>query len=189
MGCWWFSGQHSFHNNSSSVPSRPEHLCSDPVGPSSTKHGLDEVWSSEVPVDMPGTKVPVTACLQRIQLTVALVRPTQPAIALCHMPSRASSSTSCPKAIGAGRGIIRTISENWENICNCWFQLATARRQIWGNVHLSYDLDLGDPTWYWSDSLAKVRSDSVREQSQVHFMSISTHWKHKKDPNRLYFPK
>ena len=31
------------------MPASPEHLQSDPVGPSSTKHGLDEVWSSEEP--------------------------------------------------------------------------------------------------------------------------------------------
>ena len=37
-GCWWLSGQPSFHTNSSSEPSRPEHLWSDPVGPSWTKN-------------------------------------------------------------------------------------------------------------------------------------------------------
>ena len=47
--CWWFSGQPSFHTNSSSASSRPEHLWSDPFGPSWTKHGFDEVWSSEYP--------------------------------------------------------------------------------------------------------------------------------------------
>ena len=37
---------------------------------------------------------------------------------------------------GVGRGI-RTISETWEKICNCWFDLATVRRQIWGNDNIS----------------------------------------------------
>ena len=46
-GCWWFSDQPSFHTNSLSTPSRPEHLWSDPVRPSGTKPGLDEMRSSE----------------------------------------------------------------------------------------------------------------------------------------------
>ena len=33
-----------------SWPSRPKHLWSDPVGPSRTKHGLDEMWSTEEPL-------------------------------------------------------------------------------------------------------------------------------------------
>ena len=36
------------------------------------------------PVDLLGTKVPVAACLWRMWLTLARVRPMQPAIALCH---------------------------------------------------------------------------------------------------------
>ena len=64
------------------------------------------------PVDLPGTKVPVTTCLRTMRLTVALVRPKRPAIAPCRMPSQASASTSCLIPIGVGRGIIRTISEN-----------------------------------------------------------------------------
>ena len=36
--CWWFSGQPSFITNSSSAPSRPDHLWNDSVGPSGTKH-------------------------------------------------------------------------------------------------------------------------------------------------------
>ena len=48
--CWWFSGQPSFHANSSFTPSRPAQLWSHPVRPSSTKHSLDEVWSSNEPM-------------------------------------------------------------------------------------------------------------------------------------------
>ena len=40
-------------------------------------------------------------------------------------------------------------------------------------------LDFDDPTWHWSESPAMVRSDFIGEQSQVHFMSIADHWKHK----------
>ena len=64
-GWWWFSGQPSLLTNSSSSPSSPEHLRSDPVRPSSTKHGLDEAWSSEEPLWI---------CLApKMQLTVARV--------------------------------------------------------------------------------------------------------------------
>ena len=33
--------------------------------------------------------------------------------------------------------VMESISGNWEKICNCLFELATVRRQIWGNYHLS----------------------------------------------------
>ena len=36
--------------------------------------------------DFPGSKVPVAACFWRMQLTIAWVRPTRPAIALCTCP-------------------------------------------------------------------------------------------------------
>ena len=39
-GSWWFSRQPSFHTNYSPLPSRPEHLWSNPVGPSWTKKAL-----------------------------------------------------------------------------------------------------------------------------------------------------
>ena len=66
------------------------------------------------PVDLPGTKVPVAACLRRMWLIVARVRLMRPVIALCLMPSRASASTSCLIPVGVGRNIIRTIYENWD---------------------------------------------------------------------------
>ena len=112
-GCWWSSGQPSFHTNFSSAPARPKHLWGDPFGPSSTKHGLGEVWSSEAP---PWTCLAPT-CLRVMQMTVAWVRPMQPTIAVCHMPSQANANTSSLILIRYGRGIIRTISEYWEQIC------------------------------------------------------------------------
>ena len=121
-------------------------------------------------MDLPGTKVRVAACLWRMRLTTAWVTPMQPAIALCHIPSPASASTSCLILIGVGRGIIRMISENWEKKCNCWFELATVRMHIWGTDHLRH----------WSENPAKVRSDLVGEQSLAHFMSISAQWRDKK---------
>ena len=75
-------------------------------------------WRSVVfrgaPVDFPGTKVPVAACLWRFQFMAARVRPSRSAIALCRMPSQASASTSCLIPIRVVRGVIRTISENWQ---------------------------------------------------------------------------
>ena len=56
-------------------------------------------WRGEVfrgaPVDMRVTKAPLAECLLRMRLMVERVRPTRPAISLCHMPSRASASTWC----------------------------------------------------------------------------------------------
>ena len=126
--CWWFSGQPSFHTNSSSTPSRPERSC---------RTILNKAWS--------GMKVPVAARLWRMWMMVARVRSTWPAIALCRMPSQASASTSCLITIWVGWGIIRTISEKWEKICNCWFEFATVQRQIWGNDHLSCSFGLWRP--------------------------------------------
>ena len=127
-----------------------------------------------VPVELPGTKVPVAALLLRIQLTVARVKPTRPAIALCHIPSQACVNTSCLIHIGVERGLTRIEKK----ICNCCFQLPTVR--IFGEMTtLAAVLDFNDPTWHLNESLAKVWSDCFREQSQVHFVSISAHWKHK----------
>ena len=87
-------------------------------------------------MDLPGTKVPVAAYLRRIRLTAARVRPTRPTIALCRVPSGANTRIS--GLILIGRGIIRTISENWKKLWNCWFELPTQRiRQIWENDYLS----------------------------------------------------
>ena len=49
---------------------------------------------------------------------------------------------SMPHAYGVGWGIIRTISQNWEKIFQCWFELATVQRQIWGIHHLSWGFGL-----------------------------------------------
>ena len=108
--CWWFSGQPSFHTNSSSTPPKPKHC----------QTILTKAWvwwdvvfwgSSE---DLPGTNFPVAACLRRTQLMVARIRPMWPAIAPCRMPQRASACTSCLVPVGVVRGVIRTISENRE---------------------------------------------------------------------------
>ena len=108
-----FFRQSSFHINFSSAPPKLEYLWSDPVRPSSTKHALDEAWLSGEPVDLPGTKFPMAACLWNLRLTVAWVKPTWPATALCHMPSRAIASILLLLPIGVGQSIIRTVSENW----------------------------------------------------------------------------
>ena len=66
------------------------------------------------PVYLYVTKVPVAACLRRMRLTVARVKPTRPIISLCRMPSWACGSTACLIPIRVRCDIIRTISENWE---------------------------------------------------------------------------
>ena len=94
-----------------------------------------------------------------MQLTVAWLRPTRPAIALCCMHSWASASTSCVIPPGDERGIIRTISGNWEKICRCWFELATVWRQIWVNDHLScsFGLRRSHLALKWKSKQGKVR--------------------------------
>ena len=128
------------------------------------------------PVDLPGTKVLVAACLRKMRLRVAEVKPLRPAIALCRMPSRASASTTSLIPMGVGRGIIRTISGNWEKkhaIVDSNLPLCEDR---FGEM-TTMVLDFNNPTWHWSPG--KVSSDFVGKQSQVDFMPISAHWKHK----------
>ena len=64
----------------------------------SVREHKDKAWSWRVvifpgaPSDLPGTKVPVAACLPRMRFTVVRVRPMRPSIALCLT---GKSSTSC----------------------------------------------------------------------------------------------
>ena len=110
------------------------------------------------PMGLPGTKVPVAAYLQRMQLTVARVRPTRPSISLYCMPSRASASTSCLIPMGLDGALLEQSVRLEKKICNCWFDLATVRRQIWGNDNLS----CGFGNWRsqlalkWKSGLGKV---------------------------------
>ena len=119
VGGWWLSGQPSFHTNSSPAPSSAriyEEILSDHPQQSTV------LTRCALPLSPRGlashSKVTVAARLCRMRLMVARVRPMRPAIALCHMPSWASASTSCPIP-RVGWGII---SENWDKICNCWFE-------------------------------------------------------------------
>ena len=54
---------------------------------------------------------------------------------LCCIPSQASASTSCLTPIRFGRGIIRTISGNWEKICYFWLispiDCHSAKADLW----------------------------------------------------------
>ena len=103
---------------------------------------LSNAWSCRgvvfrwAPEDLPGTKDLVAACLLSMRLTVARVKPTRAAIALCLMPSRASANTSCLIPIGVGRGIVRTIRKTFEKICKYLFKVVTVWRLIWGKDHL-----------------------------------------------------
>ena len=63
-------------------------------------------------MDLPGTKVSVASCLRMMWLMVAQVRPIQPAMALCRMPSRASAKTLCLISIEVGQGAITKSSKD-----------------------------------------------------------------------------
>ena len=90
MGGWvvllMVSDQPWFHTDPSSTPQRPEHLWSYSVASSWKKQSWRGVVFRGAPVDMPGTKALMAACLSRMWLTVARVRPTWPAITLRCMP-------------------------------------------------------------------------------------------------------
>ena len=141
-------------------------------------------------MDLPGTKAPVAACIQMMQLMVTRVRPKQPAIALCRMPSRANASTSCLTPIGVEWVIIRTISENWGKTCNCWFELVTLRRQIWGSSHISYDFGLRPShlALKWKSGQSKVGFHWVAVTGTFH-VNFSTLKAQKFDAYRLYILK
>ena len=127
-------------------------------------------------VDLPGVKVPVAACLWKMQLTVEWVRATRPAIALCRMPSWAIASTSCLILIGVGWGIMSTINENWGNrYATVDSYLPQCKGKFGEMTTKAAVLDFDYPTWDWSKCPAKVRSDFVGEGSQVHFVLISAH--------------
>ena len=66
-------------------------------------------------------------------------------------------------------------------ICNCWFELGTMLKPIWGNGHLSCTFGL--PRCHLAMMSGKARSDFDGEQSQAHFTLISAHCNHKKIPS------
>ena len=119
------------------MPSRPEHLWSDPVRPSWTEYGLDEVWSSKETRGLDWHQSSSGSMPLEDVVDSSTSQTHATSNSTLRMSSWASATTSCLMPIGVGRGIIRTISENWEKIYSCWFQLATVRRQIWENDHLS----------------------------------------------------
>ena len=127
------------------------------VRPSSTKHGLDEVWSSEEP---PWTclapKFQWQHASTRCNFMLAGDRHMQPAWALCCMPSRASASTSCLIPIRVGRGITRTISENLENYAFVDSNLPHCEGRLGKSTTWAAVLDFEDATWHCSKITAKV---------------------------------
>ena len=86
-----------------------------------------------------------------------------------------------------GRGIIRLISENWENICNCWFELVTVRRQLGGNDHLSCSFEFwrSHLALKWKSGQGKVRFrwGAVTGTFHVNFSALEAQ---KFDPYRFY---
>ena len=135
------------------------------------------------PVNLPGTKVPVVACLRRLQSTVARVRP-RPAIALCCMPSWASASTSCLIPIEALFEQSVRIEKKKAIVDS---NLPQCEGRFGGITTWAAVLDFYHHTWHRNESSVKVTSDFIGEQPQVHSMSFSGHWKHNKiDPYRFY---
>ena len=119
-------------------------------------------------------------------LTVARVRTMRPTIALCCRPSRASASTSCLTPIRVEWGIIRTISENWAKIFNCWFELATGRRQIWGNDHLNFGLRRSHVALKWKLSQGKVGFRWEMLTGTFHVKKFSPLESQQFDPHRFH---
>ena len=145
VGCWWFSVQPLFHTNSLSVPSRPEH---------SRSWG---VVFRRAPVDLPGIKVPVATCLLKMRLTVAWVRLTWAAIALCCISSRASANTPCLIPIWVGR---HYYNNQWELGRNMQLSIQTCHsaKADLGNDHLScsFGLQQSHLALKWKSGQGKV---------------------------------
>ena len=134
-----------------------------------------DVVFSGAPVELPGTKVPVTACLSRMQLTVARVSPTQIAKSLCRMPSQASASTSCLIPVGVYRALLeQSVRIEKKNV-----QLFIRTCHIWGNYHLSCGFELRGShlALKWKPCQGRVGFGWGAIIGT--FMSISAHWKHK----------
>ena len=171
----WFAGQSSFHTNSSSAPSRPEHLTR--CGFLRSPRGL--TWHQSSSGSMPLEDVVDVGTSQ----TNATSNSTLP-----HKPTWASASTSCLIPIGVGRGIIKTISLNWgKKICNCLFNVATVWKQIWGYDHLScgFVLQWSHLTLKWKSGQGKVgfRWGAVTVIFHVNFSPLEAH---NFDPYRFY---
>ena len=94
---------------------------------------------------------------------------------------------SMPNTYTVGRGIIRLISENWEKICNCWFELVTVRRQLGGNDHLSCSFEFwrSHLALKWKSGQGKVRFrwGAVTGTFHVNFSALEAQ---KFDPYRFY---
>ena len=122
-----------------------------------------------------------------MRLTVARVKPTRAAIALCLMPSRASANTSCPLAIGVGRGIVRTIRKTFEKICKYWFKVVTVWRLVWGNDHLycGFGARRSHLTLHWMSAQGSVgfRSGTITGPYHANFSQVETQ---KFDPHWFY---
>ena len=137
-GYWWFSGQPSFHTNPSSASQGPgtyETILSDHPQQSTvlTRCGLpwsprELAWYQSSSGSMP-PEVAVDSSTSQTQTSNSTV---------LHAFMGKCKHFMC----NTYRGIIRTISEDWEKESNCWFKLTTVRRQIWGNNHLSCSFGL-----------------------------------------------
>ena len=90
------------------------------------------------------------------------------AIALFHMPSQTSTSTSCLRSAGVGWGTIRTISRNWEKICNYWVELATVPPQSEGRFR-----KLPSKLRFWTSTIPLGLEVTVR-QAKVGFCSVGS---------------
>ena len=134
-------------------------------------------------VDLPGTKVLVAACLQKMRLAVAEVKPLRPAIALCRMPSRASASTTCLRPMGLDGELLEQSVRIEKKACNCWFELTTVWRQIWRNDHHGSGLQQCHVALTSSKGKLGFRWEAVTGRFNANFGPLEAQ---KSDPYRSY---
>ena len=171
-GCWWFYGQPSFLANSSCT-------------------------NEAILSDHPQLSTVLTRCglprsphgLAWHQSSIGNMHPED--VVDGNQTHATSNSTlphaftgkckrSMPNTYRVGLGIIRPISENWEKICSCWFELATVRRQIWGYDQLSCGFGFRRSHLALKWKFGQGEAQFLWEQSQIHFMSFSAQWRHTK---------
>ena len=138
------------------------------------------------PVDLPGTKVPVAACLRRMQLMVARVRPTRPAMTLCCTTSWESASTSCLIPIGVEWSFLEQ-SARIEKNAIVDLNLPRCEGRSGGNDHLSCSFELlwSHLALKWKSGKAKVGFHWVSVTGTFH-VSFSPLEAHKFNPYLFY---
>ena len=107
-------------------------------------------------------------------------------LALCCMPLHAYGQVQALHPYYL-KGLDWALPEQSVRIDN---KYATVRWQIWRNDHLNYSFGLRRSQLALKWKSGHSKGGFAREQSQVHFILIPTHWSQKKpDPCRFYCPK